>query len=133
MTFLSSILAFIMSFFSIFSFGGFGTGGGVIGDIVQDDQADSSVSYYRPAVISVPGRFTVYKYNPSDGILVLCWDSQGENLYTANLSEYLKGCTEKSIELSEDSQQIICHFVYRTGAEKTLFYPVDYTELHIPG
>ena len=136
MAFLSGFLAFLMSIFSIFGgiFGGFSGGGdgGHGGGVIGSGDVDTSKSYYRPSIVTTD-KGTWYIYNPSDGILVLSCDKNGENKYEANLSDYLRGCTEKEIYLSDDGETIICHFVYRTGTQKTLYYPVDYTKINRPG
>ena len=138
MAFLSGILAFFMSIFSIFGgiFGFFGGGEPVDpvdpGNGFVGGDTDTSRTYYRPVIVKTD-KGTWYEYNPSDGILVISCDYLGETKYEANLSDYLKGCTERELYVSEDGTQIVAHFVYRTGAEKTLFFPVDYTQMRGPG
>ena len=167
LSFFSSILAVIMSFFSIFGgfFGGFlgeeepdpgyrlgflsaaqaseayqngswnGSRAGIyevrdgllyVGNKVSSYPADSSLAFSRRVIVSVPGKFTVFEYDPSVVIYNLDWDYRGENLYKLRLSNYVIDSKSHTTELSADRQMIIFTVEHKSGQKETLFIPVDY-------
>lgn len=90
--------------------------------------ADSSLNFKRDVIVSTP-KGTWFIYNPSDKLLVLTCDYRGEMKFESNLSAFLDGCVKKEIELTDDGTQISCHFIYKTGAEETILYNIDYEQI----
>ncbi len=101
------------------------------GGKVSSYPADSSKNFYRPVIVSVPGEYTVFEYDPGagSGLYGLHWDSRGEELYHLNLSNWLKYSTERTTELSADGTEILVHATFQSGKQETLHVPVDYTQI----
>lgn len=96
-----------------------------VGNKVSNYPADSSLAFPRKVIVSVPGKYTVFEYDPGVSVYNLDWDFRGENLYKMRFAEFLKNSTSHTTELSADGQTIILKAEY-PGSRKTLFIPVDY-------
>ena len=102
-----------------------------VGNRISDYPADSSRHYPRPVIVSVPGEYTVFEYSPgvNSQIYTLNWDYRGEELFELNFSTFLKYSTSHTTSLSEDGRTIIVRAEYQSGQIKTVYVPVDYTQI----